>query len=342
MSTITYKCDNCKRSIEFLENIHGITHIGKCTITKGCNGTLYRQSRNVNNIRTNIPSPRLDMQDYYPRNLFHKHVNDTRSRMWEVEHGMGLSCVFVAYDANSNIINRDAYTVNNNGSVAILQFNQEITGEVHVLARNDIATYDTANKTSMLMQVSYNNHITLAIPEYITRYDSDPTIVSPAFAPLNICGTPIRLEVEVSKPSEQPVYCHEELTPHVSQNGPWYGWNKILVRNRKHYCLYTLDLRKLRSMTPLYSTTSDIPDGTTIKLSKISYGDSEFYNIPDKGLLILLSKEPFRHSDKVLDSFVDCGEVVESYHPSFVFSNYEIFSNTENVESTYPIIRKSP
>lgn len=341
MSTITYKCDNCKRTVEYLENIHGLTHIGKCTITKNCGGNLYKQFRNQNSIRTNIPTPHIYVGDYTPRKLFYRHINNASSSLWEISHNMGLSCVFIVYNKDGDILDKSNYSVNNNGTVAIISFNKEYSGEVHILARNDVRLPDTITTISPEVQTSYNNFMTFAVPEYITRYDSGASVGMSSDGPINICGEAIRIEVEVTRPNESPTYCYEELSPNNSQNGPWYGWNKILVRNRKHYCVYSLNLRKLKSLTPLYSTESFIPDGTIIKITKISYGDSDFYNIPDKGLLTLLSRSPFSHTDKILDRLIDCGEMVGSYHPGFIFNEGELFTNSKNVENTYPTIRKS-
>ena len=36
MATINYKCDQCKRETELVENSTGFTIIGKCNITEGC------------------------------------------------------------------------------------------------------------------------------------------------------------------------------------------------------------------------------------------------------------------------------------------------------------------
>ncbi len=330
MATIRYTCNNCKRTIEYVENINGITHIGQCSITKNCNGTLYKVSRNPNNIRTTLPMTHDGMDDYIPRSLFKHYKNLIPTNNWIIKHNLGKSCVLIVYDTNGNILDSSQYNFTNDGNTIVINFDINTSGEVHIISRNDNSKIKLQTLQMPNIQISANKYVTFAIPQYIS-HGSDI---------VDICQNDIKIDIEVTRPNEESIFCTETLISNSLQNNPWYGWNKILLRNRKHYCLRLLDLNKLKALTPLYDTATDIPDGTAIKILKISYNGIDFQNIPDKGLLIFLSKDPYRYTDKILDKIIDCGEMVDSYYPSFVFYDKELFSVNDNLETTYPHIKQ--
>lgn len=330
MATIKYTCNNCKRSVEYVENINGITHIGQCSITKNCNGTLYKIERNPNNVRTTLPITHDEMDDYMPRNLFFHYKNLIPTSKWIIKHNLGKSCVLIVYGVNGEIINSSDFSFTNDGSIITINFDTETGGEAHILSRNDSSQIKLQKNQIPNTQISTNGYLTFATPQYI---NSGANII-------DVCQNNIKIDIEVTRPNETSIFCSETLIPNALQSNPWYGWNKVLIRNRKHYCLHLLDLNKLKALTPLYDVVSDIPDGTVMKIIKISYDGVNYQNIPDKGLLILLSKDPYRYADKILDKFIDCGEIVDSYFPSFTFYDKELFSVEENIENTYPEIKR--
>ena len=64
MSTVTYKCNVCKREIKKLENKSGLTVFSRCIITEGCRGNLNKISVDPDNIRESFPAPVSGIKSY--------------------------------------------------------------------------------------------------------------------------------------------------------------------------------------------------------------------------------------------------------------------------------------
>lgn len=356
MATINYRCDTCKRDVQLIENKLGLTTLGNCIITQNCRGSLYATKRNPNNLRESLPVYNKELDDYSPRKLFHYYEQQVPIVEWSVDHGFGPSCVIVVYDTSGNIIPPDSYSTSTVGGITTITHPSEISGYVHVISRIGGAAATTIRQIqSSDVQVSYNNIVTFAIPKYITRINSGsapvlpPSVTStpapsqpalPSPAPFNACSANIRIEVEVSKPNEPTVTCVEQLDAITAHAGPWIGWNEILVRNRKHYCLRAIDVSKLKVFTNTNDQTVNIPDGAQLKITRIDYGTGLLVNIPDRGLLMLLAGEPFNPADKLLDKVIDCGEMVGANVDFFSFSQYQLYVSSDIVEATYPKIVK--
>lgn len=368
MATVNYKCDTCKREIELLENKLGLTTFNACTITKNCRGNLYTLKRNANNIRENLPKHASDLDDYNKRSLFYEHKQTVESPVWIIEHGFGASCIFIVYDENNLIADQDKYTVSTLvPGETLITFQNKTTGTVHVLTRTGAAV--VINSTSMLFdfQVSYNDTITFAIPKYITRINSKaipitlpPTIPvtppvsqtplptqaivdSPNAALYTPCNKAIRIEIEITKPNEPPVTCIETLDSNIASESSWFGWDQILVRNRKHYCIRTKKISELKILSNTNNQKTNIPDGTQLRITRIDYGSGvleDMVNIPDRGLLMLFSEFPYKLTDKILDKILDCGEMVGISADAFSFTNNNLFVNSGLVEASFPKISK--
>lgn len=357
MATINYKCDTCKREIELIENKTGLTTLSGCTITKNCRGNLYKLKRNPNNVRQNIPKYDADLEDYTQRKLLHIHHQEIASSRWVVKHGFGPSCVYVVYDQDGNIVPPDEYSVDNVNGISTVSLSSSIIGSLHVISRTGgLSTLEMSPSIVMPIQISTQNIITFAIPKYITRINSGSSpILPPAVvpvtptpsptslpdpAPYEICSNTIKIEIEVTKPNEPTVACTETLDSLISNKSPWFGWNRILIRNRKHYCIKTIDFTKLKVFSNTNNNKIIIPDGTILKIKRIDYGTGLLVNIPDRGLLVLLTNPPYDSSDKNLDNIIDCGEMVNSDISWFEFKDMKLFCDESIVEKTFPSIKK--
>lgn len=348
MATIKYKCDTCKREIELIENKAGMTTFNNCTITNKCAGKLYSNGRNPNNLRESIPTPSTVLDDYQPRKLLYVHPQRNSNLKWVVEHNMGLSCVVIVYDANSQIMDADAYIVESFPTYSNITFTLPQSGVAHIISR-------TANQTAHIDQsaaisttiVSGNGILTFGIPKYITRIDSGatlPTEITPTptslpTQPYSSCNNTIQIEIEVQRPNEGAITCSETLEALIVPSA-WAGWGNIMVKNRKLYCLKSKAINSLKVLANTNNGNVNIPDGTTFKILRIDYGTGIFTDIPDRGLLMMLSTAPHTGVDKDLRNIVDCGELVGMVGTTFVFKNSELYINSKYVESTYPKIVK--
>lgn len=346
MATIKYKCDTCTREIELLENKVGMTTFSNCIITNNCKGNLYAIKRNANNVRQSIPTYDTELDDYVPRQFFAKHVQDTESSRWVVQHGFGPSCVIIVYDVVGNIIDNDQFVATTSSGVSTIDINQAMSGSVHIISRTGgKLPSDGVVPLVAPTQVSFADVLTFAVPKYITRYDSsaDPNVPQPPSlsSPLDISSATIRIEIEVTKPNEQPVTCDETLEAIFPQS-TWYNWPQILIKSRKQYSLRSKKISEFKVFSNNNNNNSDvtIPDGTIIKIKRIDYGNGLFVNIPDRGLLVLLTNPPYTSYDKELSNLVECGEMVNSNMPYFSFARGVLYVESDVVETTYPKISK--
>lgn len=303
----------------------------------------------LNQIGTNVLSTRQ-------RKFFYFHKQEIPANKWNIVHGFGLSNVIVVYDKNGFPIDPKNYKILvENGSTTITFSSEfgEKAGSAHVITRTGGAT--NLNTFSMLeskIQISYDGIMTFATPRYITRLFSGtspiapPSLVAvtptpqptplPSDVPYDICANIIRVEIEVTRPNEPTVTCVETLDTLVNQHSPWIGWPQILVKSRKHYCVKTIDIKKLKVFANTNDQKLTIPDGTVLRILRIDYGSGVLVNIPDRGLLVLLANSPYRTSDKILDKLIDCGELVGAQFAAMTFQAGDLFADANVVETTYP------
>jgi hypothetical protein len=355
MATIDYKCDTCNREIELIENKIGLTSFSGCIITQNCKGKLYFVKRNPNNLRENLPDYVLNLDDYSPRDLFFPYTQTIPSNKWIINHGFGPSLVIIVYDTNGQVVNPETYVTSYSYGTTTITFPTELSGTVHILSRTGAATVVNPRTIISSTQVSYNDILTFAIPKYITRIDSrtaplepppsvppvpppsQPPLPQPA--PFEVCSNVIRLEIEVTRPNEPTITCTETLDDFTNPLSPWFGWPQILVKNRKHYCIRTISLSKLKVFQNTNSQEVIIPDGTLLRITAIDYGTGILTNIPDRGLLILMANPPYQADDKITNKVFDCGEMVDASIDYLTFQSMNLYVNDEIVEMTYPDIK---
>lgn len=352
MATITYKCDTCNRQVELIENKCGLTTYGRCTITSGCNGKFYKIKRNQNNSRESFPAYEPDIEDYSARKYLYIYNQKVPSQEWNVVHNFGLSAIAIVYNSNGEIIDSSLYTVEYFSNSLVVKFTSATTGYVHVIFRSASIQNQKSAVISPDVPLSYSNILTFAIPKFITRINSiaypttpqaTPVPTRPALpssAPYEVCNNTIKIEIELLRPNQEPIVCTETLDEFINPDSPWADLSQILVRNRKHYCIKTIDITKLKIFTNTNNPTIDIPNGTTLKIKRIDYGTGILTNIPDRGLILLLADSPYTKLNKITDKLVECGELVASNIDSFAFFNNVLFASSNQVEKVYPNITK--
>lgn len=343
MATISYKCDTCKREIELVENKQGFTVVGKCVITEGCLGRLYRTGRNPNNVRESAPSFVEGMANYVPRRALHTHKQPLPSNVWEIEHNMGVLPAVFAYatqtDGKLTLIDNSTYTVEPESKNKLnLKFNTRYTGVAQCVARSTVPIVpNTLPPADSLFQVSSDGIFTIAVPMYIV-YTFGPN----KGQSFNVCTSnkPVQLEIEVTRPNEESFVCFEDVPNVISNKSPWSTWGEVIVGKRKNYCVRSLEILKMKVFGSANLRAEDIPDGTRIRITRIDYGDGVRRPIHTRSLLSLLSKAPYQQADKIKDQLVDIGEMVGSNPDYFVYMNGEFMVDNSLVETTYPDISR--
>lgn len=365
MATISYKCDTCKRAVELVENPQGFTVVGKCVITNGCTGRLYRTERNPNNVRESSPSYVEGLTNYVPRRAFYKFAQTLSSNKWKVTHNMGvLPSTFVYLEQeNGSFVATDnsTYKVTSvDKNTIMITFPQKVKGIIQCVAKSTVPLVpSTIPKEINQYQVSANGIITFAVPKYLTQVHGQIPVVSaptvtptltpsptptttPITLPLNLCAesSTIQIEIEITKPNEDPFVCFEDIENFTDNRSPWNGWGEVLVGKRRNYCVRTASLLKLKVFGNANLEANDIPNGTRIRFLRIDYGTGRKEEIPSRGLLMLLAKSPYAYADKVKDKVVDVGELIGDTPDYFVYNDGELFLDETKVERSYPDISR--
>lgn len=347
MATISCKCDTCKRQIEIPENTHGLTIIGRCTITLGCRGKLRQVVRNPNTARgANTPIlPGVD--NYIPRQAFYQHVQALSSNKWRVVHGLGVMPTILLYVLNHNgeyvIQNGRTYHIEviDENSVNIL-FDRDMVGIAHCIAKSSVpVSIKQLPVPEDTTQLSTKGVLTLAVPRFLTR-PSVPADLHKSF-PVDLCWSEshLRVEVEVTFPNAEPIVCIDSLDNVLDNRSPWTGWNSILIEGRRNYCLKSLNIANLRTFRDGDYHIDDIPDGTRVRFLRIDYGSGTPQKIYSRGLMGMVSDRPYDYIDKRRDRIVDIGEMTGADDGYFTYIDGEFHLANRFVEITYPLIDKT-
>lgn len=349
MATISYKCDSCKRTIELVENPQGFTVVGKCVITNGCIGRLYKTGRNPNNVRESSPSYVEGLDNYIPRRAFFEYSQTLPSNSWLVSHGMGtvpsVAVYIIQSDSAMELLDNSEYslTIVDNNSI-LIEFEKNVKGIVQCVAKSTVPLLPSVIPVEIeLVKASTDGIITFAVPKFITQLRGyAPTPPTSTTLPINLCEdtTPIQIEIEVTKPNEDPFICFEDVENFTTTKSPWFGWKEILINSRRNYCTRTLDLKKLKVFESIGLISGEVPNGTRIRFLRIDYGSGRKEEIPSRGLLMLIANYPYEYVDKEKGKLIDVGELIGDNLGYFIFQDGDIFLNGVNVEKTYPNISR--
>lgn len=337
MSTISYKCDTCKREIELLENIQGLTVFSKCVITEGCKGKLYVTDRNPDSIRESFPTDASDLDDYTARRAFVEFEQNILSNTWKIQHDMSVFPAVTVYLDVDGVVSElppDEYTINliTNNSLEIV-FSEPKKGIAHLVARSSVPLEPTTQiDPDNLFQLSNDGIITFAVPKFV--------IHSSTMLPIDLQNQEVEVEICLEIPDQEPIVCIEQLPAELSTDSPWVGWDEILVRKRRNYYPRTKNILDFNVFEDSTLTLDDIEDGTKLSFKRINFGDGVYRKIESRALFILLAKTPFEPIDKILNQLLDVGEL-ESENPDYlIFNNGNLFADNSAIESIYPDISR--
>ena len=353
MATIQYKCDTCKREISLTENVLGMTVFGRCIITEGCKGVLYKQARNENVIRQegDFPAPVAGLNDYVQRKAFYEQSINISTTPWRIEHNLGVAPAVTVYFTNNETnepyeISPDEYTVTiidqNNIEIS---FASPSSGIVHLVARSSLPSeITTETSTVELFQVSYQGHMIFAIPSLIIE-NSGP------FDGINLYMTEDDMDIEtnIQIPSSSEVTIDGTfLLNAITASSPWQGIDQILLRKRRNFTLKDLNVATMiNAAFSNITDINDVPNGTTFTIPKIKFRyqtvgyEGELNTVEPRQLITLLSNSPYGTTDKIRDQIVDVGELLTSSNSQFVVYDGEVYVATSNIESVYPRIEES-
>ena len=170
MSTITYKCNVCKREIAKVENITGLTVFSKCIITEGCKGNLYKIGRDASNIRETFPPPQTGVNDFFPRKSLYIHNQDVNATEWRIFHNLSVIpsiSVYETIDSGEIELHQDDYTVTVvDGDTLAVEFATPKFGIVHCIAKSSVPIKPKVVELPPVpKQVSADGTLIFAVPE---------------------------------------------------------------------------------------------------------------------------------------------------------------------------------
>lgn len=340
MSTISYNCDTCKRDIELLENIQGITVFSKCVITDGCKGKLHVTARNPDSIREEYPQPITGLQNYSPRRVFYSHIQENLTNIWKFIHNLSVEPSITIYcDENGQLVEIDENdyivdTLDDNNT--IITFNEPKSGVAHLIARSSVPITPKIEVSAVnTKQLSKDGLITFAVPEFIN-------FTTPVY---DMATTNIQVAILLEVPDEEVQECIETITPTIDANSPWFSWDKILLRNRRVLLPRTTHILDFNVFEDSTFKLSDIENGTTLRFTRIRFGDdtlgyTKWYTINSRLLFILLSQTPHSNVDKLLGTILDMGELVNEEYDYLTFIDGELFANESSLDNVYPDISR--
>lgn len=344
MATITYNCNVCDRSIDLVENTKGLTTMSKCVITYGCRGKLNPVKRNVDNIRESFPTEVQGVIDFSKRKALFDYTQSLPSNIWTIVHDLNTDPAIVVYVKNIStteleLMSPSLYTILRVNSNEIkITFNNTYSGTAQLVSRNSISTITTTTvSTEDMTQVSVNGYFTVAVPKYLTKFYSEPTITPIPSLPYNLEGVAIRAEITIKKPNQEAVTSIETFDSLLT-NTPWTGWNEILLRKRRNYYLYACNILKFSEFSS--NTLSTIPNGTQITISKVDFGTGVLQPILSETFIGLLAQTPYTSNDKIKNKIVDIGDMYDNTISYMSFSDGDFYVDSSNVEKTYPDIIK--
>lgn len=346
MATIQYKCDTCRREVDILERTTTLTTFSKCTITYGCKGKVYKIGRNPVNSRSVLPKAVGGLEDYIPRNSFREHNQHLEKDVWRIRHDLKTVPVTFVYiwngDSLEYLSNKDYSLIVINKDVLELRFHQPVRGIVQCVARSSVHEYEIDETIrEKNFQVTYRGFFTFGFPKYITHYTYPPQNHSPLPIYTGAPQRPIRIEVSLIQPNREEIVCTETIQPEIDTRTPWSGWSEVLVRKRREYTLHTKSIFDFKRTLQLDTVSkTDIQNGSQIRFLRIDYGTGVLQPIGQDEVLLFLSEAPYNPVDKKLSHVIDVGNVLVSNKNYFTYRDGEVYTDENNLESTYPPIQR--
>lgn len=326
MAIVVYKCDTCKREIDFQQNLKGLERIQRCTITKGCRGKLYQTKILLDYVRNNIPPNVAGLDNWQQRRVLYNFSQPIERSEWTINHNLGTYPVISVFvdrpttddpDNQEEITPTDITIVDQNN--VTLTFDRPWSGIAQLVARQsdpNTLTQTTSTTTTAVtrQQLSNNGEITIA-----TRVS---TIGEP---------TSINLQLTYVTPEGITRVVSYVADDQPSSDSAWSDVDKVVIKGK----IYTI-----RSFSALTSdmTTGVIGSGSTFLFTGVDEdGDTIMRDIVENEMFILLANSPYSVFDKNQSEFVDVSAATAS--SQFFYNAGEFFAPINIVQSTFPAIK---
>lgn len=319
-SITTFECDTCKRTIEKITNIHGLTVVGNCIITDNCKGKLVAQSVKRGYTTPIVPKRSITLKDYIPRKFIYNHEQTLPERIWTITHNLNNNPIIqlFVYDAEGNLIELTADITFVDVNTSRVTLTQEYAGIAQCIVRSttsDQVIISSADTTETPEPIPF---VTLSINKYINFASTLTTpslkwyFVSPSTNVVKSFTTSTLLDIS--------------LNP-TNVDTPWAGIEKVVIQGKRYN---------------VYSVYIDISNFTQLDLGSVGYVYNSLGDVPfnKDECLFLLTNEPFGEVDKNLNQYAITTTMSPSSTESLLVVNETDFDiNSSTLKTIYPSIK---
>ena len=296
MAVIVFRCTDCDREIQIIEQPQGLETIGRCVITNKCRGNLYRINRKDDFVVGEFPSDVRGLTNWIQRNVVHDHIQAIAAIEWVVIHNLGVNpTVQVEVDRESIVdgvvtttrieIEPQSVTLVDENTLTI-QFDRPESGIGQIIARSTAATQsvEVVAESITYLPVTTDGILTIA-----ANLDS---LQFPAGSATGTCL--VRMYILDQETLDETAFesaVSKNFTATAPVNtSPWSDTDEIFV-NGVTYTVLTIDIGD-----PV--TDFDAPSAGTV-LFQAGTSTAGFPNDQAPNMVVLLSTDPHNNADKI-------------------------------------------
>lgn len=264
---IEYKCNSCNRTIHLPENQNGLSHFGRCVITRNCRGQLFQIQNKPSVMRIAEPITR---NDWIASSQLFNYEHTIPQNVWYFKHSMNCIPSITVYETeltetieaihiNGTQSTRSIkkytdypifdYEIDINETSCKVKFtdNKPRIGKVQCIARNPTEMYIEKDSNQEYIKISLNHLLTVAIHLHNSLLFIDPNS-------------------NTSSTTKLLIYLNNQISPFElvkSGSNAWVGTDNIQLHGNI-FDLYTLQIITNPDIKNNYSSfayTDELPAG---------------------------------------------------------------------------------
>jgi hypothetical protein len=330
MSVIQYQCDICNRIIDIPQNKHGMEAVQHCVITDGCHGKLSQINIKLDHIRGNFPTRIDDLEDYVQRKILYNHKQSIKLTEWNIIHNLGVSPFVQIFIERPKILN-NLENVDLENSENLIELIEVEPDYIKTISINEmILGFNRPEKgiAQLIAKTSNKDKIKPSLISNISEFFqlSNKSEVNIATLSNKFGINPIDIEFNFYSPEGEKTVLNYVVDDNPSILSSWVDFDKIY--NGKSYVV--------RSFNLLDNSISNIENGSSFVINTINN-----IQVEKNDLIFLLTKFPYKTNDKILDSYVDISNILESNSTNITgYNDGELSINQDNIIKLYPHIKQ--
>ncbi len=337
MAVIVFRCTDCDREIQIIEQPQGLETIGRCVITNRCRGNLYKVDRKQDFAVGQFPPDVTGLTNWIQRNVVFDHTQAIAEDVWTVIHNLGVNpSVQVLVDRETLVdgviitsrieIEPQSITLVDE-NILTIQFNRPESGLAQIIARSTVATQSVEAVTPAITYLPITTEGILTIG---ANLNSSQFPVGPS---ANTCIVRVYIldqETLDETAFQSAVFKDYTATLPVSTSA-WSDVDEVFV-NSVTYTVLTIDIGDPEN-------DFNAPSAGTV-LFQSGTSTAEFPNDQASNMIVLLSADPHKNADKNRNELfrpdLEVGPALTL--DSFIFANGEFSLDQTKAEKVFPPI----